>query len=299
MTPRRMSLRWLASELGVDVALLRFVVERTESYYRHFYRQKRNGEPRRIDKTVGDLRFVQDRITQRLLRPYVFPDSMHGCVRGRSPLTNAKEHTNQPCVVGVDIKDFYPSVTCGQVFDVWSAAFNYGPPIAATLTRLTTRNGHLPQGVPTSGYLANLAITAAARRVEAAGLGWTPSFYADDITASGESARDGIEVIVAAVRASGLRIGRDKTMVMPRGEAQRVTGYNVDRESPSVPREKRELIRSAINELRTLMNEGQDTMKAERSIGGRINHVRATNPGHARRLERDLRRVLEAGTIRF
>ena len=292
-----MSLRWLAAELGVDVALLRFVAPRADTYYRHFFRSKRNGEQRRIDKTIGDLRFLQDRITERLLRPHVFPDSMHGCVKGRSPLTNARRHTNQSCVVGVDIESFYPSVTCAQVYAVWTDAFGYGPPISSMLTRLTTRHGHLPQGVPTSGYLANLAISAACQRLEAANSGWRSTFYADDITVSGESAREAIEVVVSAVRDAGFSIGRDKTAVMSRGRAQRVTGYNVDRDNPSVPREKRELIRCAINELRMRLREGRDTVKLERSIAGRINHVRATNRGHADRLQREVQRVLEPEKI--
>ncbi|HEX9771854.1 MAG TPA: reverse transcriptase family protein [Steroidobacteraceae bacterium] len=292
-----MSLRWLAAELGVDVALLRFVGSRTESYYRHFFRPKPNGEQRRIDKTIGDLRFLQDRITQRLLRPYVFPDSMHGCVKGRSPLTNAKQHTNQPCVVCVDIESFYPSVTCAQVYEVWTDVFDYGPPIASLLTRLTTRHGHLPQGVPTSGYLANLAIAAAARHVETAASGWRPTFYADDITASGESARAAIEVIVGAVRNAGLAIGRDKTKVMPRGRAQRVTGYNIDRGQPSVPRKKRDKIRCAIDELRTRFRHGRTTFRLERSIAGRISHIRMTNPKHAERLDLLLEKVLDGDTI--
>lgn len=289
-----MSLRWLAAELGVDVALLRFVARRTENYYRHFFRPKRNGELRRIDNTVGALRFLQDRITERLLRPFVFPDSMHGCVKGRSPFSNARQHTNQPCVVGVDIESFYPSVTCACVYCIWTEMFGYGQPIASILTRLTTRGGHLPQGVPSSGYLANPAISAAAGQIEGASAGWKATFYADDITASGPAAREAIEVIVSAVRPAGLAIGRDKTAVMPRGRAQRVTGYNVDRREPSIPRDKRDKIRCAIDELRARRRAGLATERLERSILGRINHLRPTNPGNAKRLRRQWDRIVDA-----
>ena len=62
-----------------------------------------------------------DSVTKNLHRslvselPYVAPPHVHGFVRGRSTLTNAREHLDKPCVLRVDLKEFFPSIKEGRV----------------------------------------------------------------------------------------------------------------------------------------------------------------------------------------
>ncbi len=186
------------------------------------------------------------------------------------------------CVVG------YPSVTCAMVHAVWRDVFQFGAPIADLLTRLTTHGGHLPQGAPTSGYLANIALLPAAEAIKqlCADAECTVTFYVDDISISGLRAREVIEPLIAILHAHGLSVGRGKTKVMPPSRAQMSTGYGINAGRPSVPRNKRDAVRELIHELRIRRKLGHDFTKLLRSIDGRIAHVARTNPGNAERLTR-------------
>ena len=45
-----------------------------------------------------------------------------------------------------------------MVYGILVEVFGYGRALASLLTKLTTLEGHLPQGTPTSSYLANLVL---------------------------------------------------------------------------------------------------------------------------------------------
>ena len=79
----------------------------------------------------------------------------HGFVKKRDPMTHAMAHVGRRFVVRLDIKDFFPSIGLGAVESVFRP-FGYKPDVVNLLSRLTLLNGKLPQGAPTSPYLANL-----------------------------------------------------------------------------------------------------------------------------------------------
>lgn len=284
----RYSERWIASELGFPVEVLRDLSSRTARYYRPFAIPHGN-KVRQIDCPVGVLKFIQARIKKRVLAGFPFPEPLHGCVAGRSPFTNAREHCDQSCVANLDLRQFYPSVTCRMVYDVWVDAFGFGHPIASLMTKLTTHGGHLPQGTATSGYLANLVLVPVVDRIKelAVSMGCRVTFYVDDITVSGARARDVLGPLIVIVHGLGLSVGHGKTRVMDRGEPQIVTGYTVNnRNRPSVPLAKREKVRELIHEVRVRRSLGEDVSRFQNSMRGRIAHIGLANPGSAQRLQR-------------
>ena len=289
----RQSVRWLAANIHVGRGLLRTVDADVPSFYRQFPLPRKGKDPRLIDRPLPPLRLIQDGIKDNLLVSFPFPHELHGSIRGRSPQTNARAHGKTPLLVNIDLEKFYPSVTCDMVIAVWKNAFGFGPAIATLLTRLTTHCGHVPQGAPTSGYLANIVLLPAANEIRAiaAALGCTVTFYVDDISISGARAREAIEPIVAVLARHGLRIGRDKTKVMPAHSAQTITGQTINCGRPSVSRRKRDSVSELIHELKLRRRLGQDVSRLRASIEGRIAHIRFTNPGHAQRLSAQLLRV--------
>jgi hypothetical protein len=202
-------------------------------------------------------------------------------------------HGKTPLLVNLDLAAFYPSVTTEMVHAVWRDIFHFGPPIATLLTRLTTYRGHLPQGAPTSGYLANIVLLPAADRIGqiAETIDCRPSFFVDDMSISGRRAREVIEPLIAIVREHGLSIGRGKTKVMAGHTAQLATGYTINSGRPSVPRAKRDHVRELVHELCLRQRFGHDVTRLRASIEGRVAHIGRTNPGHAVRLKRLLASV--------
>jgi RNA-directed DNA polymerase len=200
----RSSIRWLAAAPNVRPQFLVGVDGQVQAFYRPFL-VKRGAKVRQFDRPGGALKFLQCKIKSTLLATFPFPHALHGCVRGRSPLTNARQHLDQPLVVKIDLADFYPSVTCRMVHSVWQNDFRFGPPIATLLTRLTTYKGHLPQGAPTSGYLANVVLLPAAKEIEsiAFAMGCTVTFFVDDIAISGQRARESLTSIIGVIGETG------------------------------------------------------------------------------------------------
>lgn len=294
MTSERNSVRWLAATLHVRRALLLAVDADIARFYRPFSLSRPGKKPRQIDAPVGALKFIQKRIKEHLLVSFPFPPTLHGCVQGRSPKSNAEAHGKTPLLVNLDLAGFYPSVTSAMVHAVWRDVFHFGAPIAPLLTRLTTHGGHLPQGAPTSGFLANIVLLPAADRIQdlAAAVGCTPSFYVDDMSISGRRAREVIDPLIDVVHEHGLSVGRGKTKVMAGHTAQLATGYTINSGRPSVPSRKRDQVREMIHELGIRRRFGHDLSALRASIEGRIAHIERTNPGNAARLRDLLARVV-------
>jgi RNA-directed DNA polymerase len=284
---RRYSLRWLARALNTSIEQLKHVACNADSHYRPFSLDKRV-----IDKPIGALADIQKRIKIALLQRFQFPDSFHGGIRGHSPHTNASLHLNKKCVVKIDLRKHFPMVSSARVYRIWTEYFGFGPKIAALLTRLTTYKGHLPQGTRTSSHLANLALLEVEPQVAeiAQRLGLDYTFFVDDITLSGDRAREALGLVITVMRNASFLVGRKKIAVMGANEAQVVTGLCVNRkQGPTVPRAEIDNIRCAIREWRINVRQGEPSEKLELSIRGRIAHVRRTNPGAASRLEKQLR----------
>src|SRR4029078_3155775 len=96
----RHSIRWLQWKLGVPAELLRALAADAEGEYRPF-EITRGNKRRRIDNPSVGMKFVQRRARRRLLAALPLADSVHGCVRGKSPLSIAAPHCGQRNVASV------------------------------------------------------------------------------------------------------------------------------------------------------------------------------------------------------
>jgi hypothetical protein len=289
----RHSLRWLAWELRIPLADLRRLADTVNAQYRPFLKRQRGKKPRPIDNPKQKLKFVQRRVRARLLVPQPLPEWMHGCVQGKSPLTNAAVHQNQPNLARVDVKRFFPSVTHRMVYDVYRHA-GLGPKPAHLLTILTTWHGHLPQGAPTSDRLANLMLVPAAHRMEAIfqTLNLKPSAFVDDIAFSGSRTREAMPLVIAELREVGLAVSHAKSGNAGATQPHRLTGYVTNgRHGPKVSRKDRSTIRAVIHRFICARRRGEAATALERSVQGRLAHLRRTNLGEARRLDRQLLRA--------
>jgi len=185
-------LRWLiwGRGYGVDELARRLEIETEElrrfrPAYRQFTIPKRSGGSRRILAPADDLKVLQRRILRRLLGRLRAHPAAHGFERGRSIVTNALPHCAQDIVVRFDVVDFFPSTRVRRV-KRYFRKIGWNRAAAAILVRLSTHEGGLPQGAPTSPRLSNLVnyrLDARLAGLAAALLG-TYTRYADDITIS-------------------------------------------------------------------------------------------------------------------
>lgn len=242
------------------------------------------------------LKDVQKRILRNILVNHPVSQGMHGGVSGRSPRTNATRHLNTECIVNIDIRDFFPSVQHRQVAKMFKRDFNCGKKTTWLLTRLTTVDGQLPQGAPTSTMIANIVLDRPVdRAIETISTQLDVGFtrFVDDITFSGKNGPRLINFTAKSVSKIGLRTWRKngKLNIIPHWQRQEVTGLTVNRKKkPSVSKKKRDRIKTAIHQLPSLPEFERD--HAINSIKGRLNYLKQFNPGSAKRLERALQDML-------
>ena len=284
----RHSRRWLAFTLGVPVSILVSLAENSASHYRPF-RVTRGDKSRLIHNPDRALKEVQRRIRRKLLAIQPLPNSVHGCVKHRSPLTNASTHRNQPSLASIDIRDFYPNVDFNKVYKLWGK-LGLGPKLAGLLTKLTTTHGRLPQGAPTSDALANLILCPVDEELGtiAETLQLSYSRYLDNLDLAGASSRECIPLVVDVLRRQGFSVRHKKTLNAGPSRAHVVTGYNVNGSRPSVPKAYRRRVRARVHHLVLAAQRGADTERMVESVKGSLAYIRRTNPGEAARLERQL-----------
>jgi hypothetical protein len=289
------SLRSLARILRVSRSQLENVACNIDAHYHQWpSKDERTGKVREIRSPSIELKAIQRRIARKLFRGTAFGPEVQGGVRGRSPLTNAAMHLGRPCLVTVDVRRFFPSVRHTIVYRMLRSEFGFGRSVAGLVTRLVTYDGQLPQGAPTSGAIANWLLHMPVDQpvvAEAARLRLSYSRFVDDLAASGDQAREIINMIARQLSTRRLAISRKKTeklRIMPRSKPQKITGLLVNGAKPSVPKEKRDQVRAAIHALRNLPP-GSPRDHDLQSVRGRIAHVKRYNPGSAARLERQLR----------
>lgn len=285
------SIRDLAFRLGVSADTIKTIAGQAGRYYDPFIKRSGNKE-RLIDNPTGPVRALQDRIQERLLAPLYLPDYIHGGVPGRSPISNAAAHLGQRVVVAADIKSFFPSITHHQIFDIWRRTLGCTPTIARYLTQLTSFERHLPQGAPTSTALANLVLHQAGTEVRqaSAALGLVHTTFVDDLTFSGEKARDVLGVAVETLRKAGFRLPHRKIKIMGSRVQKRITGAVLGVKL-TVPKDKKSKARAAFHRLAHTTLGSREREAARRSAVGLIAHMASIDKKLAERFRRQLESI--------
>lgn len=279
-----LGIRRLETLLGRSRIDLQRIAESAPRFYQPFTIEKPGGKSRIIDRPVGELKAVQALIQNRLLNRLELPNTMYGGIKGRSPKRNAQEHLKAPVVVTVDLRECFPRTPNSKVFGVFKGLLGCSTDVASLLTKLTTVNGHIPQGAPTSTTLCNLALLPLNQELEdvAGRLSLKFTQYIDDIAISGVNARHAVEPAVKAAMRSGYPIRCKKKRIMPSGQRQTVTGVNVNRK-PTLPNDRFETIRLELVNAAKLDVVPDRVLKR---LHGLVAHVNYINPKQGQALTR-------------
>ncbi len=232
-----------------EFELLRYIY-RSEEFYTRFRKKKSTGDTRLVAAPRKPLKKVQKAIVKKFLADIPLPDECTGFRPGMSILTNATPHCKKRFVFNTDIEDFFGSISSERVLGLF-LRLGFSFPVACVLTELTTYIGCLPQGAPSSPYLANLiAYSMDADLAEfCAGNEWSYTRYCDDITISGNSTFSlaDMRTISDIVEVEGFRLNIKKTRFHKHNSKQVVSGLVVN-EKPNLPRAKRRLIRALFHQ---------------------------------------------------
>lgn len=278
-----------------SVKQIRFFLSNKEKAYSTFNLAKKNGNLREINAPTKRLKYVQRWILDDILYKIDSGPSSHGFVPGKSIVTNASAHVNQDFVLGVDIKDFFPSINIHSVYFVFESA-GFTKKVAWMLALLCTYNEKLPQGSPTSPTLANLVSLNLDRQIEAycARRNFRYSRYADDITISGSSnLPKHKQKIIDIIEQSGFVVNEDKTRMLSQGSKQKVTGLVVN-DKVSIGRKRKKNLRAIVHNI---LKNGPENENRENDpffkekIFGELAFVKMVDPDFAKPLIDELKNL--------
>lgn len=177
--------------------------------------RKKNGivETRKICPSIGRLKEIQNRIKTQILRKYEFQDFVQGGVKGKDNISNAAVHKGNKYFFTTDLRDFSPSVNNRDVYKVF-VENGFSTDVSSVITKLTTYKGNVPQGIPTSTYITNLAALPIDLDLLklCAENGIKYSRFVDDLSfSSKKDFQDLLPQIIQIITSNGLRINYRKT----------------------------------------------------------------------------------------
>jgi RNA-directed DNA polymerase len=230
----KLTLLDVCSNLGLMPDIVLDVSQHSAHYYTKFERPKRNGGTRVISASQGRLKLLQRTFLDGMLASFPMPPHVHGCVKGRSQITNARLHVDQDVLINIDLSDFFGSVSFDTVNQILVDKFRFDDEAAEVFSRLCISGGTLPQGAPTSPILANIAALPLDDSLIDICKRTVPNFqysrYVDDITISGGiQLSELIPTFYKAIEENGFRPNVQKTRILRRSIRQSVTGVVVNK----------------------------------------------------------------------
>lgn len=236
---KKNEIKKLSAIVGFKPDFIEQLTNEIDNYYNEWVEEKtdkKTGKPKKFkDGTIkkrvirpskGELKIIQTRIKNRVLARIELPSNVHGGVKKRSNISNAKPHQGNKYQFTTDLQDFYPSISSKRVYETF-LELKYSTHFSRLVTKLTTWKYELPQGTPTSTQIANLVFlkTDIALIELCNKLGITYTRYVDDLTfSSQQDFKPHLNTILETVKSGGFNISYRKTKY--KGE-QNITGVDV------------------------------------------------------------------------
>jgi RNA-directed DNA polymerase len=207
----------LAFVLKVRRTELDNIVKNIDRYYfeRTVIKFSKIGIPKKriLNPSTNRLKIIQKRILNEILSNLEIPDYAYGAVKKRDNIKNAKKHQGKKFKFTTDLKNFFPSISHSQVFEMFRS-HNFSPTVSRILTQLTTYKGQLPQGTSTSPHVANLVFAKTGKILQTFSQTNHLTFtsYIDDLTfSSSKDFKDKTQIILDILKTAGYKISHKKT----------------------------------------------------------------------------------------
>lgn len=220
----------LATLLGIPVKELWNLASKANKTYSHWSEPKPTGGERNFSSPYPALKALQKKLHKLVFSRIDFGAPSHYGIKGKSNITNAREHLGNQVIFTFDLKSFFPSIRPERVVRALKDELGCSDDVASLLTKLVTCDYQLPQGAPTSTDIANVVTIRLQRRLLGLAKQWGLKFtiYADDVTFSGNNIPKEIESKVKMiVKDEGYRIHPAKGGIFEKSSSQIVTGINI------------------------------------------------------------------------
>jgi RNA-directed DNA polymerase len=259
-----------------------YAYKKAERYQTFRVAKRQPGEFREVKSPEPVLKHIQRLLLLCLSARFpTFDKAAHGFVPGCSVLTNARPHVGRRLVLNVDIRQFFPSTKVGRVARVLQLKPFEMKEKLAYVANLCCDQGSLPQGAPTSPFLANVVCQQLDRRLRqlAARHHCIYTRYADDLTFSSNRSvftEQFHKELNAEITKAQYELNEKKQRLQTRGMRQEVTGVVVN-EKPNVSRKYRRQLRAILHNWSKDREQAIDKFR-ETYTGSSDNHLRRSRP---------------------
>ena len=234
----------------------------SENYYKTYEIRKKSGKLRTISQPSRKLKGLQSWLLIHILNNVKVSNSCKGFEKNSSTLDNALPHKGANTVLSMDLKDFFPTITSKQVFNIFRK-LGYNNLVSTIFSNICTYKGELPQGSPCSPKLANLSAWNLDLRIQGyvgkRGINYTR--YADDLTFSGLNPSNVVKIIPMIkeiIESENFQINNSKTRIAGSAREKIVTGLVLSGENIGIGKQKFKNVRAKIHHL-TLTQEQENT----------------------------------------
>ncbi len=293
----------LSKALGFEEAVLLDLANTANQSYRLAKVEKKSdGSLRQTFDAFDLLKEAHERIKNRILLNVHFPHYLTGSLKGKDYVVNAKLHVGSKIVISEDVESFFPSTTDKLVFEIWNKFFGFSEDVSTMLTKLTTKDGQLPQGAKTSSFLANLAFWKYEYKIydEFSKYGLVYSRYVDDITISSKVYLDKsdktkvIKKVYGMLSSHGYKAKRKKHDISTSGKRMAITKLTVNSDHPSLTAKERSSIRAAVYQLE---NKPKMTPKDFNIVSGLVSKLTRMHKKEGEKLRARLRILREYASV--
>lgn len=250
--------------------------------------KKKDGTPRPIRAPKEKLKIIQKAILRNILSDIKLPPCCYGFSKNKSIIENAKVHSKNDFLLNLDIQDFFPSVHYKKVQQIF-LDMGLSDEIAGILCGLTTYEYRLPQGAPTSPFLASLALSNLDYRLMqlAKSNYLTYTRYFDDISFSGNKRVVVLEKdITRIIKEEGYVVKIQKRKLFTKNEVKEVNGILITAKKLSL-KNTEELFDyvSDINKYGLYKLKTDNPEKEKQSIRGKIAFLKQVDETVANSIE--------------
>ncbi len=155
--------------------------------YVTFTLSKKSGGTRTIKAPISSIKIIQKKLNQVLLAVYKQRNPVHGYVRKRNIVSNARRHVNERWVLNIDLEDFFPTISFQRIRGMLiNRPYRIGESAGTIIAQLCCDDGNLPQGAPTSPIISNMICSKLDNELNslAENNHCTYTRYSDDLTFS-------------------------------------------------------------------------------------------------------------------
>lgn len=245
---------------------------KADNNYKVFYINKGSAKERKIEIPKYRLEKIHRRLFI-LLQRIKAPSYLHSGVKGKSYITNAREHIGSNNLITLDISKFFPSTRGWHVFDFYRNILLCSQDVAWLLTRLSTYDDHVPTGSCLSQSIAFYAHFEMFQEIDSVSrsAGNKMTCYVDDITISGiDVNRNTLKIVRDILVRRGLRSNYKKERVYTKDYPKEVTGSIVAKDKLLLPNKKHKKIHEEVELLIKQYDSKEKLKLTEKLIGKAI-----------------------------